>query len=93
MAGTCSWAYEATSRKFGQKHCIYIGIEVELVWGPPIRNMHIYRVPDQSRRLIIFNGIIASPPKQPCNIYWRTWHTNNCVLVVPQLSLSMLCRG
>jgi hypothetical protein len=25
--------------------------------GPPLRNMHIYRVPDGSKRLVIFNGI------------------------------------
>lgn len=29
--------------------------------GPPIRNMTIYRVPDASRRLVIFNGIAVSP--------------------------------
>jgi hypothetical protein len=25
--------------------------------GPPIRNMHIYRVPDDSNRLVIYNGV------------------------------------
>jgi hypothetical protein len=28
--------------------------------GPPRRNMHIYRVPDDSQRLVIFNGIAVN---------------------------------
>ena len=28
--------------------------------GPPVRNMHIYRVPDGSNRLVIYNGVSIS---------------------------------
>jgi hypothetical protein len=30
--------------------------------GPPVRNMAIYRVPDGSRRLVIYNGIAVDEP-------------------------------
>ena len=55
-------AWESHVSKHGSLQEIWPGtlfvLEAEgCSWGPPVRNMTIYRVPDGSYRLVIFNGI------------------------------------
>lgn len=47
--------------------------------GPPVRNMTVYRVPDGSRRLVIYNGVAVD---ETAVTAMETWGTPT-VLVVP----------